>query len=129
MVEDDAIPLIDLRWRHWSRIAWLPFSRHYSYTGNDNPLQCSCLENPRDRGAWWAAVYEVTQNRTRLTRLSSSNSSIAIQLGVHRAIGSFKIWILFKSVIEVCHMVHLSITSFTPKVQILSPRKNGNASG
>ena len=34
--------------------------------GNDNPLQCSCLENPRDGGAWWAAVYEVTQSRTQL---------------------------------------------------------------
>ena len=32
--------------------------------GNDNPLQCSCLENPKDGGAWWAAVYGVTQNRT-----------------------------------------------------------------
>ena len=40
---------------------------------NGNPLQCSCLENPRDRGAWWAAVYGVTQSRTRLTRLSSSS--------------------------------------------------------
>ena len=38
--------------------------------GNGNPLQCSCLENPRDRGAWWAAVYGVAQSRTRLTRLS-----------------------------------------------------------
>ena len=34
--------------------------------GNGNPLQYSCLENPRDRGAWWAAVYGVTQNQTRL---------------------------------------------------------------
>ena len=34
--------------------------------GNGNPLQCSCLENPRDRGAWWAAVYGVTQSQTRL---------------------------------------------------------------
>ena len=34
--------------------------------GNGNPLQCSCLKNPRDRGAWWAAVYGVTQSRTRL---------------------------------------------------------------
>ena len=34
--------------------------------GNGNPLQCSCLESPRDRGAWWAAVYGVTQSRTRL---------------------------------------------------------------
>ena len=43
--------------------------------GNGNPLQCSCLENPRDRGAWWAAVYGVAQSRTRLKRLSSSSSS------------------------------------------------------
>ena len=43
--------------------------------GNGNPLQSSCLENPRDRGAWWAAVYGVTQSRTRLKRLSSSSSS------------------------------------------------------
>ena len=43
--------------------------------GNGNPLQCSCLENPRDEGAWWAAVYGVTQSRTRLKRLSSSSGS------------------------------------------------------
>ena len=43
--------------------------------GNGNPLQCSCLENPRDRGAWWAAVYGVAQSRTRLKQLSSSSSS------------------------------------------------------
>ena len=40
--------------------------------GNGNPLQCSCLENPKDGGAWWAAVYVVAQSRTRLKRLSSS---------------------------------------------------------
>ena len=43
--------------------------------GNGNPLQCSCLENPRDGGAWWAAVYGVAQSRTRPKRLSSSSSS------------------------------------------------------
>ena len=43
--------------------------------GNGNPLQCSCLENPRDRGAWWAAIYGVAQSRTRLKQLSSSSSS------------------------------------------------------
>ena len=42
--------------------------------GNGNPLQCSCLENSRDRGAWWAAVYGVAQSRTWLKRLSSSSS-------------------------------------------------------
>ena len=40
--------------------------------GNGNPLQCSCLENPRDGRAWWAAVYGVAQSWTRLKRLSSS---------------------------------------------------------
>ena len=43
--------------------------------GNSNPLQYSCLENPRDRGAWWAAIYGVAQSQTRLKRLSSSSSS------------------------------------------------------
>ena len=41
--------------------------------GNGNPLRCSCLENPRDVGAWWAAIYGVTQSRTRLKQLSSSS--------------------------------------------------------
>ena len=39
--------------------------------GNSNPLQCSCLENPRDGGAWWAAIYGVAQSSTWLKRLSS----------------------------------------------------------
>ena len=43
--------------------------------GNGNPLQCSCLENPRDWGAWWGAVYWVTQSQTQLRQLSSSSSS------------------------------------------------------
>ena len=43
--------------------------------GNGNPLQFSCLENPRESGAWWAAVYGVGQSRTQLKRLSSSSSS------------------------------------------------------
>ena len=41
---------------------------------NGNPLECFCLENPRDRGAWWAAVYRVAQNRTQLKQLISSSS-------------------------------------------------------
>ena len=50
---------------------------HFSLTcigeRNGNPLQCSCLENPRDGEAWWAAIYGVAQSRTRLKRLSSSS--------------------------------------------------------
>ena len=61
--------------------------------GNGNPLQCSCLENPRDVGAWWATVYAVAQNWTRLKRLSSSSSSrsvvergIFVPHGLHRGL-------------------------------------------
>ena len=52
---------------------------HFSFScigeGNGNPLQCYCLENPRDGGAWWAAVCGVTQSRIQLKQLSSSSSS------------------------------------------------------
>ena len=50
--------------------------------GNGNPLQCSCLENPKGSGAWWAAVYGVAESQTRLKRLSSS-SRIAILLRIN----------------------------------------------
>ena len=52
-----------------------PFSLSCIGERNGNPLQCSCLENPGDSGAWWAAIYGVAQSWTRLTRLSSSSSS------------------------------------------------------
>ena len=56
----------------------LPFQFSLSCIGegNGNPLQCSCLESPRDGGAWWASVYGVAQSRTWLKRLSSSSSSM-----------------------------------------------------
>ena len=47
--------------------------------GNGNPHQCSCLENPRDGGAWWAAVYGVAQSQTWLMWLSSSSSILVSQ--------------------------------------------------
>ena len=48
----------------------LYISRYFG-EGNGNPLQCSCLENPRDRGGWWAAISGITQSWTRLKLLSS----------------------------------------------------------
>ena len=61
------------------QFSWIDVEAIFSLScigeGNGNPLQCSCLENPRDREAWWAAVYGVTQSRTRLKRLSSNSSS------------------------------------------------------
>ena len=58
------------RVRHWAT----SLSLSCIGEGNGNPLQWSCLENPRDGGAWWAAVYGVAQSRTRLKQLSSSSS-------------------------------------------------------
>ena len=51
--------------------------------GDGNPLQCSCLENPRDGGAWWAAVYGVAQSWTPLKRLGSSSSRSTIAFNVN----------------------------------------------
>ena len=61
--------------------------------GNGNPLQCSCLENPRDRGAWRAAVYGVAQSQTRLKRLSSSSRRIEASL-------LFVFWVWLKGVLS-----------------------------
>ena len=60
------------------RTEWPHFHFSPSCIGerNGNPLQYSCLENPRDRGSWWAAVYGVAKSRTWLKRLSSSSSSM-----------------------------------------------------
>ena len=55
------------------------FSLSYIGEGNGSPLQCSCLENPRDGGAWWAAVYGVAQSQTWLKRLRSSSSSSSMR--------------------------------------------------
>ena len=61
-------------WGRWGSDTTEQLHFHFSLScigeGTGNPLQCSCLENPRDGGAWWAAVYGVTQSRTRLKRLS-----------------------------------------------------------
>ena len=66
-------------WGHEESDTTEPLHFHFSLScigeGNGNPLQCFCLENPKDEGAWWAVVYGVPQSRTRLKRLSSSSSS------------------------------------------------------
>ena len=55
------------------------FSLSCTGEGNGNPRQCSCLKNPRDGGAWWAAVYGVAQSQTRLKRLNSSNGNLVLE--------------------------------------------------
>ena len=59
------------------KIEFLSSTSHISGEGNVNPLWYSCLENPRDRGAWWAAIYGVAQSRTQPVQLSSSSSHIS----------------------------------------------------
>ena len=67
-------------WGRWESDSTERLHFHFSLScigeGNGNPLQCFCLENPRDGGAWWAAVYGVAQSRTRLKQLSSSSSKV-----------------------------------------------------
>ena len=66
-------------WGGWGLDMTERLNFHFSLSctgeGNGNPLQCSSLENPRDGGSWWAAVYGVAQSWTRLKQLSSSSSS------------------------------------------------------
>ena len=69
-------------WGHWGSDTTERLHFHFSLScigeGNSNPLWCSCLQNPRDWGAWWAAVYGVAQSQTWLKWLSSSSSSMFI---------------------------------------------------
>ena len=67
--------------------------------GNGSPLQCSCLENPRDGEAWWAAVYGVAQSRTRLKRLSSSSSSSSIMEQTSILVFSLAVFCIFAVVV------------------------------
>ena len=64
-------------WGRWVRHDW---ATSLSCIGewNGNPLECSCLENPREGGAWWVTVYGVAQSQTRLRRLSSSSGSSSV---------------------------------------------------
>ena len=63
-----------------------PFSLSCIGEGNGNPLQCSCLESPRDDGAWWAAFYGVTQSRMRLKQLSSSISHCVVNRVINKLV-------------------------------------------
>ena len=79
--------------------------------GNGTPLQCSCLENPRDGGAWWAAVYGVAQSRTRLKPLSSSSSNCHHWKGLSDHLLSEMRIRKSKHVIQGHHTNRLEVTS------------------
>ena len=82
--------------------------------GNGSPLQCSCLENPRDGGAWWAAVYGVTQSRTRLKRLSSSSNRVILSMHTHLELlyflGQLKLLSLCGYMFYICSNVFCSVS-------------------
>ena len=81
--------------------------------GNGNPLQCSCLENPRDGGAWWAAIYGVAQSRTQLNRPSSS-SSVYMPIPISQFLPPcFPSWCLYVGSLHLSISV-LQIRSSTP---------------
>ena len=85
--------------------------------GNGNPLQCSCLENPRDGGAWWAAVYGVAQSQTQLKRLSSSSSSHSIQFkcGLKATSYSTNLPLMFNQVVSNYNLYRVSVNVFFHK--------------
>ena len=98
---------------------WLHF--HFSLScigeGNGNPLQCSCLENPRDGGAWWAVIYGVTQSRTRLKclqqqqqRITRRASLVAQLIKNPTAMGETGVWSLgWEDPLEKRKATHFSI--------------------
>ena len=73
-------------WGRWGSDTTERLHFHFSLPcigeGNGNPLQCSCLENPRDGRAWWAGVYGVAQSRTQLKWLSSSSSEFKFRYAI-----------------------------------------------
>ena len=75
----------------------LPWFMDLTGEGNGNPLRCSCLENPRDRGAWWAAINGIAQSQTRLKWLSSSSSSMDLTFQVSMQYCSLQHWTLLPS--------------------------------
>ena len=105
-------------WGHWGSdtTEWLPFHFSLSCTeeGNGNPLQCSCLENPRDGGAWWAAAYGVAQSQTRLKRLSSSSS-----MGYYHSAPWFLYLIYFRHFKSRILFFYLDITKIKCLVKFL----------
>ena len=92
-------------WGHWGSDTTERLHFHFSLScigeGNGNPLQCSY---PKDGGAWWAAIYGVSQSRTRLKRLSSSSSSMVVLFLV-----SWEIVILFSTAVAVPILIEIFV--------------------
>ena len=92
--------------------------------GNGNPLQCSCLENPRDGGAWWAAVYGVAQSQTRLKRLSSSSSrgKHYLEQGVYHSHASYCSFATYRYIHKLYWISHYAVRK-TETTYVLDTRE------
>ena len=101
---------------------YLHFSLSRIGEENGNPLQCSCLENPRDRGAWWAAVYGVAQSWTRLKWLSSSSSSSSSSSNLLFCIFYFRYW-YYRNTFEIIRIIspRSSVFCFSPGINERCP--------
>ena len=95
-------------WARWGSDMTERLHFHFSLScigeGNGNPLHCSCLGNPRDGGAWWAAVYGVAQSQTRLKWLSSSIYIIHIRCHY--------LWIYFSKFIKVLYLIDFKVSTY-----------------
>ena len=106
-------------WGRWGSDTTERLHFHFSLSfigeGNGNPLQYSCLESPRNGGAWWAAIYGVAQSRTRLKWLSSSSSSHIWMWDLdYKESWVLKNWCFWTIVLE--KTLHMDITRWsTPK--------------
>ena len=108
---------------------WLHFHFSLSCTGegNGNPLQCSCLENPRDEGAWWAAICGITQSWTQLKRLSSRSmvfqvvmygyESWTIKKAKCQRIDAFELW-CWRRLLRVPWTARRSNQSFLKEISL-----------
>ena len=94
----------------------------------DNPLQCSCLENPRDGGAWWAAVYGVTQNQTQLKRLSISGYKLGRSLNTGNISIKSQDWVKTNGCLNLCSLAKVLHVSegegWCQGPEIKEPRSN-----
>ena len=101
-------------WGRWGSDMTERLHLHFSPScigeGNGNPLLRSCLENPRDGGAWWAAVYGVAQSQTRLKWLSSSSSSNSSKL--KSQVGSSNLYLINESLEEEKAKKYMRATTF-----------------
>ena len=83
--------------------------------GNGNPLHCSCLENPRDIGAWWAAVYGVSQSQTRLKWLSSGSGSSHPYMTSGKTVALTRRTFVSKVMCLLFNMLSMFVITFLPR--------------